>query len=207
MDMLGLEVARALQFFFTSTQYNQVNHIVLSGGCAAIPGRRRGGRQAHPGQHHRRQSVRQHAAVLEDPAQDPDAGRAVADGGVRPGDAEVRSMIRINLLPHREIRRKQQQQQFFIALGVVVVRRRRRSGSSCTRYLDDQLEDAAGPQHVPAGRDRQARQADRRDQEAQGADRGAARRARRWSKRCRATAPRPCTCSTSWCGSCPTAST
>ena len=28
-------------------------------------------------------------------------------------------MIRINLLPHREIRRKQQQQQFFIAVGVV----------------------------------------------------------------------------------------
>ncbi len=27
-------------------------------------------------------------------------------------------MIRINLLPHRELRRKQQQQQFFIALGV-----------------------------------------------------------------------------------------
>jgi type IV pilus assembly protein PilM len=38
MDMLGLEVARALQFFFSSTQFNQVNHIVLSGGCAAIPG-------------------------------------------------------------------------------------------------------------------------------------------------------------------------
>jgi type IV pilus assembly protein PilM len=38
MDMLALEVARALQFFFTSTQYNQVNHIVLSGGCAGIPG-------------------------------------------------------------------------------------------------------------------------------------------------------------------------
>lgn len=28
-------------------------------------------------------------------------------------------MMRINLLPHREIRRKQQQQQFFIALGMV----------------------------------------------------------------------------------------
>ena len=28
-------------------------------------------------------------------------------------------MIRINLLPHREIRRKQQQQQFFITLGIV----------------------------------------------------------------------------------------
>ena len=38
MDTLGLEVARALQFFFTSTQFNQVNHIVLAGGCAAIPG-------------------------------------------------------------------------------------------------------------------------------------------------------------------------
>jgi len=36
--MLGLEVARALQFFFTSTQHNQIHHIVLSGGCAAIPG-------------------------------------------------------------------------------------------------------------------------------------------------------------------------
>jgi type IV pilus assembly protein PilN len=29
-------------------------------------------------------------------------------------------MIRVNLLPHREIRRKQQQKQFFIMLGVVV---------------------------------------------------------------------------------------
>lgn len=38
LDTFGLEVARALQFFFTSTQFNQVNHIVLSGGCAAIPG-------------------------------------------------------------------------------------------------------------------------------------------------------------------------
>src|SRR5512135_854055 len=28
-------------------------------------------------------------------------------------------MIRINLLPHRELRRKRQQQQFFIMLGVV----------------------------------------------------------------------------------------
>jgi type IV pilus assembly protein PilM len=38
MDALALEVSRALQFFFTSTQYNQVNHIVLAGGCAVIPG-------------------------------------------------------------------------------------------------------------------------------------------------------------------------
>lgn len=38
MDSLGLEVSRALQFFFTSTQFNQVDLIVLSGGCAVIPG-------------------------------------------------------------------------------------------------------------------------------------------------------------------------
>ncbi|MET1083564.1 MAG: pilus assembly protein PilM [Burkholderiales bacterium] len=37
-DNLALEVARALQFFYTSTQYSQVDHIVLCGGCAAIPG-------------------------------------------------------------------------------------------------------------------------------------------------------------------------
>ncbi|MBL8470719.1 MAG: pilus assembly protein PilM [Rhodocyclaceae bacterium] len=38
MDNLALEVSRALQFFFTSTQYNQVDHIVLAGGCAVIQG-------------------------------------------------------------------------------------------------------------------------------------------------------------------------
>lgn len=38
MDNLGQEIARAIQFFFSSTQYNKVDHIVLSGGCAAIPG-------------------------------------------------------------------------------------------------------------------------------------------------------------------------
>ena len=37
MDSLSLEISRALQFFFTSTQYNQVDHIVLSGGCGVIP--------------------------------------------------------------------------------------------------------------------------------------------------------------------------
>ena len=38
MENFALEVSRALQFFFTSTQYNQVDHLVLSGGCAVIPG-------------------------------------------------------------------------------------------------------------------------------------------------------------------------
>lgn len=35
---LATEVARALQFFTSSTQYNRVDHIVLAGGCSAIPG-------------------------------------------------------------------------------------------------------------------------------------------------------------------------
>lgn len=38
METLALEVSRALQFFFTSTQFNQVDHLVLAGGCALIPG-------------------------------------------------------------------------------------------------------------------------------------------------------------------------
>ena len=38
MENLALEVSRELQFFFTSTQFNQVDHIVLAGGCAVIPG-------------------------------------------------------------------------------------------------------------------------------------------------------------------------
>lgn len=38
MQSLAIEVARSLQFFTSSTQYNHVDHIVLAGGCAAIPG-------------------------------------------------------------------------------------------------------------------------------------------------------------------------
>lgn len=38
MDTLALEVTRALQFFFSSTQYSRVDHILLAGGCAMIQG-------------------------------------------------------------------------------------------------------------------------------------------------------------------------
>ncbi len=37
MHALATEVARGMQFFTSSTQYNRVDHIVLAGGCAAIP--------------------------------------------------------------------------------------------------------------------------------------------------------------------------
>ena len=35
-ENLALEISRALQFFFTSTPFNEVHHIVLAGGCATI---------------------------------------------------------------------------------------------------------------------------------------------------------------------------
>src|SRR5512146_2497463 len=38
MDNLSMEVQRALQFFFTSTQYHAVDQILLAGGSAVIPG-------------------------------------------------------------------------------------------------------------------------------------------------------------------------
>ena len=38
LEAMALELSRALQFFFTSTQFNQIHHIVLAGGCAVIPG-------------------------------------------------------------------------------------------------------------------------------------------------------------------------
>jgi type IV pilus assembly protein PilM len=37
-EKIVLEISRALQFFFTSTQFNKVDHIVLSGGCAMLEG-------------------------------------------------------------------------------------------------------------------------------------------------------------------------
>lgn len=38
IESLAQELGRALQFFFTSTPYNKVDHILLAGGSAALPG-------------------------------------------------------------------------------------------------------------------------------------------------------------------------
>jgi len=38
MDSIALEISRALQMFFSSTSFQKVDHILLAGGCAAIPG-------------------------------------------------------------------------------------------------------------------------------------------------------------------------
>src|SRR3982075_3709164 len=42
MENLSQEVQRALQFFFTSTAYHSVDHILLAGGSAVIPRREEG---------------------------------------------------------------------------------------------------------------------------------------------------------------------
>lgn len=38
LENVGLEVTRAIQFFFTSTPYTKIDQIFLAGGCAIIPG-------------------------------------------------------------------------------------------------------------------------------------------------------------------------
>lgn len=38
LSHLGQDIGRALQFFFTSTPHNKVDHVLLSGGAAALPG-------------------------------------------------------------------------------------------------------------------------------------------------------------------------
>ncbi|MSQ73270.1 MAG: pilus assembly protein PilM [Betaproteobacteria bacterium] len=38
MEAAALEVQRAMQFFFTSSQFNSIEHILLMGGSAVIPG-------------------------------------------------------------------------------------------------------------------------------------------------------------------------
>lgn len=38
VDSMAQEIARALQFFFTSTPHNRVDNILLAGGSAALPG-------------------------------------------------------------------------------------------------------------------------------------------------------------------------
>lgn len=38
LDSVALEISRALQMFFSATSFQKVDHILLAGGCAAIPG-------------------------------------------------------------------------------------------------------------------------------------------------------------------------
>ena len=138
METLALEVTRALQFFFTSTSYNQVDQIVLAGGCALLPGidelvAKRAGVAtviANPfanmatSDRIRPRQLAQDAPLLHD--------------RLRAGAAELR-MIRINLLPHREQKRQARQRQFVsLAIGLVVLGARDRPAGA--RDLGAQIE-------------------------------------------------------------------
>jgi hypothetical protein len=118
---MALELSRALQFFFTSTQFNQINHIVLAGGCAVIPG-------ADEVVASRTQintiianPVCRHAAFRSGSRQESADRCFVIDGRLRSRAAEIRRMIRINLLPHREEKRRARRQQFYALLGLVTL--------------------------------------------------------------------------------------
>jgi type IV pilus assembly protein PilN len=114
-------------------------------------------------------------------------------------------MMRINLLPHREIRRKLQQQQFFIAFGIFVAIGAAIVGfvhyTLVQQFEEQQSRNAYLTEEI-AKVDKQIEEINKVKEQT------AALLARKnvW-KRCRRTARRSCTCSTSWCGSCPTAST
>ena len=121
METLALEVTRALQFFFTSTSYNQVDQIVLAGGCALLPGidelvAKRAGVTtviANPFANMATSDRIRPAAAR--------AGCPAPDDRLRPRAAELR-MIRINLLPHREQKRQARQRQFVsLSIGLTIL--------------------------------------------------------------------------------------
>ncbi len=172
METLALEVTRALQFFFTSTSYSQVDQIVLSGGGALLPGLD--------------ELVAKRAGVATVVA-NPFATMAASDSirprqlaqdapllliATRPRHAELR-MIRINLLPHREQKRQARQRQFVsLAIGLAVLGLARgRAGPRDLRRAD---REPAKPQQAAQGRDRQARRADQGNRQAPRADAGVA---------------------------------
>lgn len=63
-DAVIQQVTRSLQFFFSSTQFNDVDHVVLAGGVAALTGLAQGGRRQARHADHGGQSVPRHGRVL-----------------------------------------------------------------------------------------------------------------------------------------------
>ncbi len=122
METLAQQVNRLLQFFFSSSRYTKVDHIVLAGGCANIPGIAEWV-----------QSRLQTPTTIANPFADMMIAPRVP---VRPlrDDAPammiacglaMRSFVterRINLLPWREELRRERQRRFLMAaLGTVIL--------------------------------------------------------------------------------------
>jgi hypothetical protein len=76
---------------------------------------------AHTDQHHHCQSVCRYVAFRPGARQESADRCFVIDGRLRSCAAEIRRMIRINLLPHREEKRRARRQQFYALLGLVTV--------------------------------------------------------------------------------------
>ena len=96
--------SRACSSSLPPPSFTQVNHIVLAGGCAVLPG----ADQVVASRTQINTIIANPFAdmVVSDRVthQEPAVRRVIADGRVRPCATEVRRMIRINLLPHREER-------------------------------------------------------------------------------------------------------
>jgi type IV pilus assembly protein PilM len=95
IENVALEVQRALQFFFTSTPYTSVEHILLTGGSAIISGLE--GRGVHPdaGQHGGRQPVCGHGGQPAHPLEAAGGRRALAHGRLRACTEEVRPVMSV----------------------------------------------------------------------------------------------------------------
>ena len=102
MENLSMEVQRALQFFFTSTQYHAVDHILLAGGSAVIPASTKWSTPAQVATSVAN-PVLSDAGLAAHPAQAPDGRRAVADRRLRPRHEEVRPAMNpaSTCCPHR----------------------------------------------------------------------------------------------------------
>ena len=165
IDDMTQQVSRSLQFYLASgSGRSQPDQILICGGCANIPGRRRG--HLEPSRRARRQgrSPRQHESVVEGQG----AGRGPRRDGVvnrlRPRAAKLRlraAMPRINLLPHREQERKRRRREFgAFAIAAFLAgagRCRRREGRLF--QLDRRAE---REEQSPEEGDRQARRRNRR---------------------------------------------
>src|ERR1700710_1804595 len=69
----------------------------------------------------RRQSVREHEVGERRAGRQASTRSALLPDRLRAGDAEVRAVILINLLPHREARRQQRKNAFFAGIGFPIV--------------------------------------------------------------------------------------
>ena len=210
METLALEITRALQFFFTSTSYNQVDQIVLAGGCAAAARAGRAGRRSAAGvgtivanpfgsmQSSERIRPRQLAQ---------DAPMLLIATGL--AHAELRIMAdrphQPAAAPRAEARRRASGNSFrWRSLSVLGRLAAVGIGSRRPRVADRQ---PAKPQHAPQDGDREARRADQGNRPAARADPGGA--VAQAGRRDAAGEPQRsgAPARTSWCASFRTAST